>query len=79
MLTATVIQAFRREEQEYKPGDQFECSRWEFNKWAALGFVQAYETKVKVAPKKPEPSSASQAAPASRKSKSSKRTKKPTD
>lgn len=76
MPKATVIKGFRRNEKDLQPGDQFECSDAEFAKWAGLGFIRAYETKVTEPVKTKKSSAASRPAPASRKKTSKRRTKK---
>lgn len=71
-MKATATRSFMRGEDEVRAGTTFECSPAEFNKWAALGFIQPYETKVEAPaeakkPGKSAPGAASQPARASRK------------
>jgi hypothetical protein len=64
MKTATVIQPFMRDNDVMQRGQTFECSGPEFAKWASLGFIAAYETKVKAPVKKKK--KLSRSAPAGR-------------
>lgn len=82
MPKARALKGFMRHDEEVQAGQEFDCDKHELNKWASLGFVEAYERKVQPKPEnrmKPGKSSAaSQAAPARQQPTRKKRTKKQT-
>lgn len=73
MATVTALTDFMYCERQVLAGEQVEMTDAERRKYAGMGFVALYETKVQEAREK-KPSAASQAAPARR----SKTRKKPT-
>jgi hypothetical protein len=77
MAEVTALTDFQFREREVKAGDKVEMSDAERMKYAGLGFVAMYETKVQE-PREKKSSAASQAAPAQRSKTRKKRTKKRT-